>query len=122
MKTAELEGALLDYWVARSMPTKNSTTIRESSWGVKGCYVLDPDTNEWKFFAPSRRWADGGPIIERERIAIVPTGNGWTGCYTNGSLSLDLDATATVQQDGPTPLIAAMRAYVALKFGEKVPE
>jgi hypothetical protein len=61
-------------------------------------------------FAPSTDWAQGGPIIERERIELRGDGDeGWI-AYDN------LNPT----QKGPTPLIAAMRCYVASKLGEEV--
>jgi hypothetical protein len=70
-------------------------------------------------YRPSTNWTQGGILIERERISLVycepgtTAGDAWE-AYT-GNLSprrLDRDeATA----EGPTPLIAAMRAFVASK-------
>ena len=48
----------------------------------------------------STNWGHGGPIIEREGIEICPIGNG--------------------EFYGDTPLIAAMRCYVASKLGDEV--
>ena len=68
----------------------------------------------------STDWAQGGPIIERERIELsflsfdeideaLPI---WHACkYVRGVLK---------EEQGPTPLIAAMRCYVASKLGEIV--
>jgi hypothetical protein len=57
----------------------------------------------------SRDWADGGEIIERERISVSPSlvdGDWWARAPTEpGTLPKD--------SRGPTPLIAAMRAFVA---------
>jgi hypothetical protein len=55
----------------------------------------------------SRRWDAGGPIIEREEIELtrretMPSLWEWVGTTMHG-----FEAT------GPTPLIAAMRAFVA---------
>ena len=65
-------------------------------------------------FRPSTNWAQGGPIIERERIAIQ-FGPLWVAIHHKhlGHPSY-----------GPTPLIAAMRCYVTSKLGEtaEVPE
>lgn len=60
-------------------------------------------------YAPSINWAQGGPIIERERIEISPNvtegDTAWSAwIYGRG-----------VFHQGPTPLVAAMRAYVALR-------
>jgi hypothetical protein len=122
MKVSELTGALLDYWVARVMHPKESITIRESSLGVKGCYLLDTDDNEWKFYTPSRRWSDGGPIIDRKRIILKPYDDGGWG----SALDFDGDARGGIfdgtSQEGETPLVAAMRVHVASHYGDIVPD
>jgi hypothetical protein len=64
-------------------------------------------------------WEHGGPIIERESLAVFR--QEWSDRslreWRAGS-SHDLDEGP--KSSGPTPLIAAMRAYVASKFGETV--
>lgn len=76
---------------------------------------------------PSTDWSQGGPIIEREEITIAP----W---YCDGKFShweanghdLEYDEVgeyfhgSDYAQTGPTPLIAAMRCYVASKLGDEV--
>jgi hypothetical protein len=65
----------------------------------------------------STDWAQGGPIIEREVIVLThPKYDCWT---ATGQDPTDLDVPL-YQEDGPTPLIAAMRCYVASKLGHKV--
>jgi len=62
-------------------------------------------------FNPTQNWAQGGSIIEREKIAILypPSGaSQWRGTMGYGV------------QYGPTPLIAALRCYVASKLGDEV--
>ena len=62
----------------------------------------------------STEWAHGGPIIEREGICL--------------SFNPEDDAPEWSAEDrshaifvqGPTPLIAAMRCYVASKLDEKI--
>lgn len=58
---------------------------------------------------PPTNWSQGGPIIEREKTAIrfVPWDTWVAECkgYTG---------------EGTTPLIAAMRCYVASKLGDEV--
>ena len=71
-------------------------------------------------FRPSTDWSDGGPIIERERITIETYGD-----YPNWVASLtyeekEFDGIARAEVRGPTPLIAAMRAYVASKMGDEI--
>jgi Protein of unknown function (DUF2591) len=62
--------------------------------------------------SPSTDWSQGGPIIEREGIGFRGCGKNW--CAFNWG-----DAESGWQY-GPTPLIAAMRCYVASKFGDEV--
>jgi hypothetical protein len=107
MKTSELTGAALDWAVA-----KCEGFIKVSIWsdhiGVCKKHSFE-DERRW---APSTDWAQGGPIIERELITTQPVvrPDGWM---------------ARTQKDdsvweGPTPLIAAMRCYVASKLGDEV--
>ena len=58
----------------------------------------------------SSNWAQGGPIIEREKTAIKENGYGhWFAKVGAGKW-----------MRGPTPLIAAMRCYVASKLGKNI--
>lgn len=66
-------------------------------------------------FAPDIKWEQGGPIIDMEMIQLKPWRKemrhiaSWTAKTLDGH-----------EGDGHTALIAAMRAYVASKFGEEV--
>ncbi len=55
-------------------------------------------------WAPSTDWAQGGPLIEREKITLSDCEGGWAAGYAG-----------TLNSFGPTPLIAAMRCFVASK-------
>jgi hypothetical protein len=57
------------------------------------------------------KWEHGGPIIERNLITIFRRDEEW---FAYSSLSLTTDF------HGDTPLIAAMRCYVASKLGDEV--
>ena len=57
----------------------------------------------------STDWAQGGPIIEREKINLEQDGFQWWA-----------HIKADEECPGPTPLIAAMRCFVASKLGEIV--
>ena len=59
----------------------------------------------------STNWAQGGPIIEREKITVEYTGDPDTWCAC---------IMADQEVYGDTPLIAAMRCYVASKLGDEV--
>lgn len=66
-------------------------------------------------FSPSTNWSQGGPIIERERICLRDTGDDGS-CMWEADDQRDSFGKCT----GPTPLIAAMRCYVASKLGNTV--
>lgn len=65
----------------------------------------------------STSWAWGGPIIEQERIALR-FDDEWIALM----YGIDYDAEGMPDEYpfGPTPLIAAMRCYVASKLGDEV--
>ena len=102
IKTSELTGAALDWAVAKcEFPEPDY----DDEWRLAN---TSPDGNEWAF-QPSTDWAQGGPIIEREEIAIfLEYPKSW--CATNGD----------VRSPGDTPLMAAMRCYVRSKLGEEI--
>jgi hypothetical protein len=113
MKVAELEGALLDAWVARA----EGYDVIPAPTDPQGCWV---DTGGTPFpFRPSTDWAQGGQIIEREDICVIRTGNVFL-----AMISVRLDdknsITCDFEAEGPTYLIAATRAYVASKFSDTV--
>jgi len=65
-------------------------------------------------YQPSTDWAHGGPIIEREKINVSSSATApWMAWFYDGVEMIWLT-------DGPTPLIAAMRCYVASKLGDEV--
>jgi hypothetical protein len=110
LKTSELQGAVLDWAVAKAEGIELSN----------GCYnrlLIDGRMSAGQKmltpYNPSTDWALAGPIIERERIGFKYTGTAMEFvAWVNGELSTVND------QHGPTPLDAAMRCYVASKFGD----
>ena len=97
------------------------------NWVVDKCEGGDP-RNMAGYIMPefigrfATDWAQGGPIIEREfmDVEVTPCGSGqgapfdtWRAWKHNHSA----DAAVVC---GPTPLIAAMRCYVASKLGDEV--
>lgn len=107
IKTAELEGATLDWVVAKcegySLHTvEGARVICDRPQGKHGGLV------EAKF---STDWAQGGPILEREQIGTKRYWNNPDQWTAEGFRSSAM---------GRTPLIAAMRCYVASKLGGAV--
>jgi hypothetical protein len=96
MKTSELTGAALDWAVAKCE-------------GVLMRWERSTHDEAPLEYSPSTDWAQGGPIIEREGLTITHQQNQWA-AQTDDDLF----------EFGPTPLIAAMRCYVASKLGDGV--
>jgi hypothetical protein len=114
-KVSELKGAHLDQWVARALGVTGKNVMRSALFGNGRGHK-----QEWyeiEYPAYSTLWADGGPIIEREFIQVVP----W---FVPGPYNWSgyLQPPHEIEQFGETPLIAAMRAFVASKFGDEVSE
>jgi len=101
LKTSELQGSALDWAVAKCEKLVNED-------GLDVGFIRDGA------FIPSTDWLHGGPIIERDIAKIERFSDAlWEAtAYTK-------DAQDIVQS-GPTPLIAAMRCYVASKMGDEV--
>jgi len=72
----------------------------------------------------STNWSQGGPIIERGKIAILPNDghrfSQWHAfCWAPSQHDLTFEDGQSHNQRGPTPLIAAMRCLVASKLGDE---
>ena len=64
----------------------------------------------------SSDWCFGGPIIEREEIFLAKSIlGGWT-----GSIYVKAKDYNCIMHAAPTPLIAAMRVYVASTLGDEI--
>ena len=115
-KTSELVGPALDWAVAQLNVIDTIYETRPSDGKMK-LYIADvsgayrtPD-----YWEPSTNWTQGGPIIEREGISLAspsPIAELW--CAFHDMLQ------PSRRVAGPTPLIAAMRCYVASKLGSEV--
>lgn len=106
MKTSELTGPALDWAVARCEG--------EAVHMVKGQLETLWTDNGWK---PSTDWALGGPILERERIDLYFIGHD---AVDNGLPIWRAEKLGEWGEDGPTPLVAAMRCYVGSVIGNEV--
>ena len=103
MKTAELTDASLDWAAAKA---EGRTDVRVDDDGE----LVGKD-----YFDYSTDWSQGGPIIERERIATSYHPNPFQPGWESWRASF-----AAWSCGGPTPLIAAMRCYVASKLGDEI--
>jgi hypothetical protein len=102
VKTNELSGAALDWAVAKCEGRQEPEVV--NNFAV--AWYTWPNTHY------STDWAQAGPIIQREKINIqsvlCDAREFWT-----ASMYL-------AENEGQTPLIAAMRCYVASKLGDEV--
>ena len=105
-----MTGAALDWAVAKcegfgDSPRSMEIFMYQQSRGMGYCYSTD--------------WSRGGPIIEREGIEPCRLKDGeWRGqLYEEGIDKIH-------REYGATPLIAAMRCFVASRMGDdiKLPE
>ena len=106
VRVAEASGCVLDYMVAKC---EGINTVRNHpGWA----YIPKGKRSYYKW-TPTTNWKQGGPIIEREGLSCEPfkgKKNNWR-CF---------ELTVGHVYAGPTPLIAAMRCYVASKLGDEV--
>jgi hypothetical protein len=94
MKVSELSGMQLDW------------AVFEAEHGTQTYEFTDA-------YRPSSNWAQGGPIIEREGIEVGPQiRSGWQSTVWKNN--------RPISSQGPTPLVAAMRCYVASKLGDEI--
>lgn len=149
MKTAELTGADLALWVARCDPRcvglkfeklgehwvgrddddlPQELCVVISAGGFRNDIKARQAAPHAEIYSPHVNWAQGGQLIEREKIDLmhvefIPSMGGnpcepWSAMMEN----LSIDNADWDSMSGPTPLIAAMRAYVGSKLGAEVPD
>ena len=71
-----------------------------------------------RYWQPSTDWAQGGPIIERIHGLLLKQ---WLECKPELRCQVQINNhEGDWVAFGPTPLIAAMRCYVASKLGDEV--
>ena len=68
----------------------------------------------------STDWSQGGPILESEEIGIRRNAPCSTGREWEAFGSITAKGAGYRWGYGPTPLVAAMRCYVASRLGEEV--
>ena len=123
IKVSEASEAVLD-WLVENADLRGRLENTEQRASITNRNIRL--RHEW---SPSVNWAQGGSIIEREGIDLycnVPSSiaskhNGW---LTSWRAAYRRCGFGTDMSYGPTPLIAAMRCYVASKLGDlvEVPE
>ena len=121
MKTSELTGSALDWAVAKCEGYECQFDNEVSGPWLSPQEGYLHDERPLSTLNPSTDWSQGGPIIERECICT----------YASGACSVApknpdywvaeiLETDGIREHYGETPLIAAMRCYVASKLGGEV--
>ena len=118
IKTLDLEGAALDWAVAKAIGHTVHATVHYLGVNEYG-HVASSRAIDLSNFSPSTDWSQGGPLIadsvcmlcRDNPLSPIPVGTeGWAAYHEGLPLLID----------GPTPLIAACRAIVAAKLGDVV--
>ena len=115
IKTGELIGPALDWAVAKAdenlYPKGDVRLLDGKVFTIEaGDYER---SDRWQRYSPSTDWAQGGPILDRERITIRQ----WTDM---SPIHAYMPHDGAPWGAGPTPLIAAMRCLIASKLGREV--
>lgn len=124
MKTSELKGAELDYWVARAEEIEGLDIENQACWILhkSGIYL----------YHPSIDWEQGGPLIEKYGISLIKVLGKKTwraeikiNKKEDKNLKIiqkynDLYLYTEYAAIGNFPLQAAMRCIVKSKFGDEV--
>lgn len=99
IKISELTGAALDWAVCKA------------GGGGKDIRTFIAGHTDYNMYHYSTNWVQGGPVIEREGISLTQFSDypQWTAKHPS-----------SIDMNGETPLIAAMRAYVSSKLGSEV--
>jgi hypothetical protein len=118
MKTSELTRAALDWAVAKcvypDLVWGSSIGVHHASHQIVIPHLPEPEC----YWNPSSNWAQGGPIIERlngHHLKIWLESSPKTKCEARIN-----NYEGNWVAFGPTPLIAAMRCYVASKLGDEI--
>jgi hypothetical protein len=132
MKTSDLTGSTLDYWVAKAegIDVVSSGVYPDGSRSILTYDSRDgSDFTGCKTYSPSKDWAQGGRLIERYKIGME-----WDLCCGDWCAGIDYKEPITIGgnkghseytlfvKSGNTLLESAMRCLVASKFGDEVPD
>lgn len=142
IKTRELEGAMLDWAVAKidqqceglewmvpveGMPAVGYGEIdgrkEPCAYLAYGCLLrrkMQMRRDDVMAYAPSTDWSQGGPLIEENAIELHTNTGEQHGEDERWYAVVPTSASGARGAMGPTPLVAAMRALVFAKLGEEI--
>jgi hypothetical protein len=121
MNTAELEGAVLNYWVAQV--EQLLCKVHVNQFGVSVAR-----TNRG-VYNPAGIPSEGHPLMELYLIGVdtwqrdMFSDNIWAASFSHPVPHPDTKRSPSHHRmRGPRPLVAAMRTLVSSKYGDQVPE
>ena len=114
IRTSTLMPPALNWVVAKCEPDDTLGIYFDDQTGEA---LVHDDWPDFQQYNPSTDWAQGGPIIEREgmQLQLEDIAEWHATMWWD-----DEDGQREIVTRGPTPLIAAMRCYVASKLGDEV--
>jgi hypothetical protein len=113
MKVSEMLPPALD-WAVAKCEGRGLHRSKSGRWMTANYGGFNPRHGA-PWYEPSTDWAQGGPIIERERITV--DGNA---IFNQWMAVIYVPNEEPWEMRGPTPLIAAMRCYVASRLGDEI--
>jgi hypothetical protein len=120
MKTSELQGDALDWAVAKCEGYTDLHKIA-GRWPHEPQLAMMPPLREygevelWQL-GYATDWSLSGPIIERAVVSLGVEDGGWRAlCW-----GMDGPNRELYSMRGPTPLVAAMRCFVASRLGDTI--
>lgn len=122
VKTSELSDKALDFCVAGAEGWRHEADANrpQDRWLWRPYGANGANETAWLSERQySTDWAQGGPIIERERIGVCHYNeeDGWE-VPNWAAWRTDIDDRQQIM--GESALIAAMRCYVRIKLGDEV--
>ena len=109
MKTSEMTDIALD-WAVTMIEKPEACEYGVEDWRGQRRQTVKNGEYVYRWH---QSWAQGGPIVEREWIDLH--------CVNDSLWEAECPATGGLaMQNGPTPLVAAMRCFVAAKLGHDV--
>lgn len=109
IKVSDATPLQLDWLVATALGRGPKHNMESHGRTWHGWWLAAPGYDYEPMPNYSAAWAQGGPIIERERFEFRQARTGMLASYQGGETWF-----------GPTHLIAAMRCYVASKLGDTI--
>ena len=124
IKVSEATPTQLDWLVAETLGVTTYVGWNHTNTGP--CLYSDEPSGP-EAWSPSTDWSKGGPIIEREKIELIPLwlGSSFEGYAASHKLSIKYDDAgefiygSDCKQYSLSPLISAMRCYAISKLGSE---